>query len=363
MVKILDATLREGEQTPKVKFSFWQKLEIAKLLDKLGVDFIEIGNPSISEKDKKELKKLAKSKFKAKLLCHCRAKIEDIENALETDVKWAGLFAGVNQLSLKYKFKKSKKKVLEMIIQAISFAKNKGLKVRFTIEDSSRTNWLDLKKTIEIAEKAGADRISLADTVGILTPFKTYRLIKKVKKVTELPINIHCHNDLGMAVANSLTAFEAGADLIDVSVNGLGERNGIASLSPTLTALKLIYQQKNKWDFKVLPKLSKMVAEYSGLLVTPKEPIDGFYSFCHKAGLHTSAVLKSPKTYQFIPPELFGLKTKLFIDELTSQETFRYFLEKVKKMKISEKEFLTLYQKLKQGKLKKSQGFFEIRNK
>lgn len=359
MIQLLDSTLREGEQTPGVKFSYSQKLEIAQLLDDFGVDFIEIGNPSISERDKNDLKKLAEEKFKAELLCHSRAVKNDIDNVIETGAEWIGIFAGVNELSLKHKFNKSREEVFGIIEGAIKYAKRSGLKVRFTPEDSSRTDWRDLSEAIRLAEKAGADRVSIADTVGMLTPTKTVDLVKKVKTIISLPINVHFHNDFGMAVANSLAAYEAGADLIDVSVNGLGERSGIASLSNVAVALKTLYGVKKEWMLKLLKGLSEKVAEYSGISLCDQAPIDGKHSFVHAAGLHTTALLKNKETYQVISPEILGRKAKIYIGELTSRKVFRWFLKK-QGMPISETEFERLYRKLKKGELKEYHGVVEI---
>lgn len=359
MIKILDSTLREGEQTPGVKFSYPQKLKIAKMLDNFGIDFIEIGNPSISLKDKNDLKRLAGNKFRAELLCHARAGIGDTNNVIEAGTKWIGIFAGVNEYSLKYKFNKNRKEVLKIIADAIKYAKSKGLKVRFTPEDTTRTDWKDLEEVIGLAEDSGADRISIADTVGMFTPAKVVDLLKRINQITTLPINVHFHNDLGLAAANSLAAYEAGADLIDVSVNGLGERNGIAALSNIVMALKTIYKVENQWNLKLLKELSEKVAQYSGIPISVRAPIDGEYSFIHTAGLHTAALLKNKETYQIISPELIGRKTKICIGELTSKEVFRWFLDQ-KGIRVSENEFENLYKKLKEGNLKNFHGTFEI---
>lgn len=357
-IKIQDATLREGEQTPNVKFSYRQKLAIAKMLDKLGVNFIEIGNPSISEKDKSNLKKLASNKFKADLICHSRALTKDIDNVIYTKVKWIKLFIGINDLSIKYKYGKSRQDVFKILSTAIKYAKNKGLRVILTLEDSTRTEWKDLKKMIKIADAGGVDRISVADTVGVLTPLKTHLLIRKIKKITKTPINIHCHNDFGMAVANSLVAAESGAETIDTCINGLGERRGIPCLSEIILSLKLIYQVKNKWDLKILEPLSKLTSKYSQIPITPF-PIENSL-FTHTAGLHTSAVLKNPKVYQNFSAKLMNQRNTIIINEMSGIDVFRYYIYTTKKLKITEKEFISLFKKLKDGRLKKLHGSFRL---
>lgn len=357
-IKIQDATLREGEQTPNVKLTYKQKLSTAKMLDQLGVDFIEIGNPSISNKDKHDLRKIAKNKFKANLICHSRALKKDIDNVIYTKTKWIKLFMGINEFSIKYKYGKKRQETLKILYEAIKYAKDKKLKVTLTLEDSTRTKWKDLRAMIKTADSAGVDRLSVADTVGVLTPIQTHILIKKIKRITQTPLNIHCHNDFGMAVANSLVAAEAGVEIIDTCINGLGERRGISCLSEIILSLKIIYGSKNKWDLKILEKLSQKISKYSGVPIAPF-PIETSL-FTHTGGLHASAVLKNPEVYQKSSAKILGMKSTIIINEMSSIDVFYHYIYKIKKLKITDEKFNQLFKKLKNGQLKKFHGNFKI---
>lgn len=351
MIQILDSTLREGEQTPGVKFNYQQKLRVAKLLDSFGVDFIEIGNPSISKTDFKDIQRLAKQPFvKSQLICHARATKQDIELVKATGVEWVGIFTSINELGLKYKLNnRSRAEVLTMVKDALTCAKSCGLKIRFTIEDASRTEWADIKQVIQIATANGADRISLADTVGILTPTKTHALITKVKSITTVPLHFHGHNDFGLAVANALAAYEAGVDLIDVSVSALGERTGIASLEQVTFALCDLYGvPENSWNFKVLDGLVNMVGAVAALPISPRTPITGSHAYIHDAGLHTRAMLQHPSTYESVSPDRLGRRRKIFIDTMVSKEAFKFYLEK-SNITLSDQEMEASYEKVKNG--------------
>src|SRR5581483_7579730 len=172
------------------------------------------------------------------------------------------------------------------------------LKVRYTPEDTVRSPWDNVVRAAKAAVAAGADRISVADTTGVMTPLKMYDFFQRLRQEVAVPIHVHCHNDLGMAVANSLSAYEGGAHLIDVTVNGLGERTGIAPLAETTVALKLRYGVDAPWKLDMLPQLSQTVAEFSGIAVGHQQPIVGHNAFRHNAGLHVAAVFVNPDPYE-----------------------------------------------------------------
>lgn len=330
MIEILDTTLREGEQTPGVTFSVEEKLTIANLLDEFGVNIIEAGHPKVSDDVFKSVKLIANQDYKAEILAHCRAKKEDIDAAISCDVDWIGIFYCVSERRLKEHFKSDLEKAIDLITNAIEYAKDHGLKIRYTPEDATRTEYESLIKASKAAIDAGADRISIADTVGAITPIKMYNLIKKLKADLSVKINIHCHNDLGLATANSLAAFEAGATLIDVTVNGIGERVGITSLSEICLALNCFYQVKNNWKLDKLTQISQIVSEYSGINIPPNTPIVGENAFIHKAGLHVSAVLNNPTHYEIFPAELVGQKRNFVLDKMAGVHTVKQKLEEMK---------------------------------
>lgn len=346
MIEILDTTLREGEQTPNVFFKTYQKIEIAKLLDSFGVDFIEIGHPIVSDKIMLDCKKIAQLNLKARILAHARASEKDIDAVIESGASWIGIFLGVNHISLKYKYNISKSEAFKKIRDVVSYAKNKNLKIRFTIEDATRTDIKDIIQAGLIAQKAGADRLSLADTVGIATPTKIFNLVKSVKKSIKIPLHIHCHNDFGLAVANSFAAHEAGVQVIDCTVNGLGERVGIAALEKVATGLKILYGVKKDWNLALLSKISKKVVKYSGIPISPKMPIVGETVFTHKAGLHEAAMLKNTTSYEPFSPELVGRKRKIIVGPMSGKSVIKEKLKELK-METDDKKIEKIIKKLK----------------
>ena len=239
-------------------------------------------------------------------------------------------FFGTSDISLKYKFGINRKAALSRIKYAVNYAKDNNLKIRFTAEDATRTELSFLIEVAQIAEEAGADRFSIADTVGVLTPDKTSLLVKEIKNAISLPIHIHCHNDLGMATANSIMALQSGAKVADVSINGLGERSGIASLAEVAMILKLHFDVVNAWDLSALIRLSEKLALISGIPNRLNQPIVGKYAFTHKAGLHTKAVIKDPNSYEGYPPEIINQKREILIDKFTGKDAVADRLNKLK---------------------------------
>ncbi len=329
MVEILDSTLREGEQTAGVSFNSDERIKIATALSKFGVDIIEVGNPGVSEDIKNSIKEVSNLGLKTPLLCHSLATKENIDLVAQMNTEWIGLFWGTSDISLKYKFNMPRAKALEKITEVIEYASNYGLKIRFTAEDASRTDINFLTKVYNTAKAAGATRGSIADTVGNLTPRKTSELVSGLVKSTKLPLHIHCHNDLGLATANAIAAYEAGITLIDVTVNGLGERAGITTLDELAVSLKKIYNVKNGWKIEMLPELSAMVERYSGIFNANHKPIVGKNVFSHKAGVHTSAVLKNPLTYEFLRPEEFGRERAILVDKFAGTAAVKHFTSKL----------------------------------
>lgn len=329
MVEILDSTLREGEQTPGVTFSVDEKLTIASLLDEFGVDVIEAGHPRVSKDIFRGVKEISNQGYKAEILAHCRAMKEDIDVARSCDVDWVGIFFCVSNRRLEQQFRSKLDKAINLITDAIEYAKDQGLQVRYTPEDTVRTEYTSLIKVSKAAIEAGADRISIADTVGAMIPIKMHDLVKKLKSDLKVKLNVHCHNDLGLATANSLAAYEAGVTMIDVSVNGMGERVGITSLSELCLALYCIYETKNNWKLGMLPELSQKVSEFSGMNISPNTPIVGKNAFLHNAGLHVAAVINNPKHYEVFPAELVGRKRNFVLDKMAGIQTIKQKLEQM----------------------------------
>ncbi|MCK5905503.1 MAG: 2-isopropylmalate synthase [Gammaproteobacteria bacterium] len=316
-IEILDSTLREGEQTPGVSFTVGQKIALAKRLDTFGVDFIELGHPAVSPDVYEAVEALNDLDLNAKKMAHGRASKSDINDVTAIGVGWMGVFFGISPLSLKHKFNVTKSEALIRIETAVKYGKDKGLKLRFTAEDASRTDLDFLIQVGQLVQKSGCDRFSLADTVGCLTPTQTKKLVSRIVSELDIPVHVHCHNDFGMATANALSALESGAQCVDVAVNGLGERCGLPPLAEVVTALTNIYKINGNWDLGLIPELTDMVASFSKLDSNANQPIIGKNAFTHKAGLHVKAVVKEPKSYEAISPESLHRKRHFVIDKFT----------------------------------------------
>lgn len=326
-MKILDTTLREGEQTPYVNFIVQEKVEIAKLLDKIGVDMIEAGDPSVSPSVYEAIKQIASLNLNAEILAHSLAIKKNILRAKECGVDRVVVLYPTSDIHLQTKVNKTKEEALEIIKEHVEYAVSLGLKVRYTPEDATRTDYDFLVKACNTAISAGADRISVADTSGIISPDDFSERIRKLKKdLLECELDVHCHNDLGLALANSLAAVNAGATCIHVTVNGMGERSGIPDIAETILA-DIIINKNNKFDPKYLTELSAYVERASGFFVAPNKPIIGNNAFSHKCGVHTDGVLKNPKTYEAFDPGILGRERKIVIDKYTGKSAVKSMLD------------------------------------
>ncbi len=325
---ILDTTLREGEQTPGVNFSVDEKLEIARKLSEIGVDMIEAGDPNVSKDLYEAVKKIAHDGLSSEILAHCRAVKKDIDRSIDCNVDRIAIFFGTSKTHLTYKLKKQEDEAVRIIIDAIEYARSNGFKVRFTAEDATRTDYSFLVKICKAAVESGADRVSIPDTVGVMKPPQIRKLFSDLGKEIKVDLDTHCHNDLGMATANSLASFEGGATALHATVNGLGERSGITPLSELAVALKVIYDI-DTINLAELPSLSLMVEKFSGIFLSSNTPIVGENAFVHKAGVHVAGVLENPMTYEGFPPDLIGRHRDIMIDKYTGAHAVESRLEKL----------------------------------
>lgn len=328
-VKLLDSTLREGEQTPGVDLSLAQKLDIARRLDAFGIEYVEAGHPAVSPEIARGVREIAHDGLSAQIVAHSRAMKSDIDQVLATDADWVGIFFSVADKRLEEQFRKNIDQAISLIQDCVSYAKAHGLKVRYTPEDTVRSDLAKVIRVAQAASEAGADRIGVADTTGAMTPTAMRGFVAALRAAIDprTAIGVHCHNDLGMAVANSFAAVEAGAEVVDVTVNGLGERTGIAPLAEMAVALKLHARAPNPWRLEQLPALSRAVEEASGIPVWRQAPIVGANAFTHNAGLHVAAVLMDPSHYESIPAELVGRTRRLVVDKMAGRPTVKYRLE------------------------------------
>lgn len=325
-ISILDSTLREGEQSPGIYFTLRQRIQLAWMLDYFGVNAIEI-SPIISNEHEESCKKILKAGLNATIVLHNRALKEDIDISLRCNADYIAMYHSVSDIHLKYKLRTTREKTLERSIEAIEYAKSHGLKLRFTMEDASRADPEFLKVMCEQASKLKVDRISIPDTLGVLRPSGMYNLIKLVRQWIKTPIDLHCHNDLGLALANSLAGLEAGASQIHTTINGIGERVGITSLAEIILTLKLLYKTGIKVKLDMLKELSDNLEEYTNIKTSISQPIVGENAYKHKAGTHVSAVIRNSAAYEIIPPNVVGNQRRIIFGGLSGKNGAAYLLK------------------------------------
>jgi len=332
-----DSTLREGEQTPGVVFGIEDKLKIAKKLDEVGIQQIESGFPAASEKQRKCIEALVKMNLDAQISAFARAKHEDIDVVADTGADGAVVSFSVSHHHRKHKFHDmSQEEYLKKLADSISYAESYGLFVIYSAEDTTRENDLHfLKKAFKTSEEAGADRVRIVDTLGCISPRGMGYLVGEAKKVIDIPIEVHCHNDMGLALANSIAAVEAGASTVSTCVNGLGERAGIAATEEVVLALHTLFGM-SQFELSWLTELSKLVQDITGIKAPPHKPITGDNALTHSSGIHQQGVFMNPVTYEFYPPELVGQKRKIYLDELCGRHGIIYVAENELGMNISE---------------------------
>ncbi|MCG2909200.1 MAG: isopropylmalate synthase [Sulfolobaceae archaeon] len=307
-VRIFDTTLRDGEQAPGIDLTVEQKVKIARQLARLGVDVIEAGFPAASEGEFIATKKILEEVGdQVEVIGLSRANKQDIDRTIDTGLSSIHVFIATSDIHLKYKLKMTREEVLERIYESVRYAKDHGLIVEYSPEDATRTDEEFLLKAVKTAIEAGADRINIPDTVGVMHPFKFYDLISKVVKVTEGKIvSVHCHNDFGLATANSIAGVMAGARQVHVTVNGIGERAGNASLEEVVMALKKLLGYEVNVKTYLLYETSRLVAELTGVPVPYFKAIVGENAFGHESGIHVHGVIENPLTYEPISPEEVG---------------------------------------------------------
>ena len=310
-IRVFDTTLRDGEQTPGISLSPDQKLSIAKKLDELGVDAIEAGFPVISQGELQAVKMITSEGLSCEIAGLARTNKKDIDAAVEGGLDYIHTFIATSDIHLEHKLKLSREQALEKAIEAVEYGKSRGLKVEFSAEDATRTDREFLKKVFSEVAKAGADRVDIPDTVGYSTPEYMAEITRDAVEATKLPVSVHCHNDFGLAVANALSGIRAGAQCAHVTINGIGERAGNASLEEFVMALKCLqYDQTYETGIKseLIYDTSRFVSRIVGIQVQPNKAIVGDNAFGHESGIHTHGVLSNPLTYEPISPELVGRK-------------------------------------------------------
>lgn len=325
-VRIFDTTLRDGEQAPGVSLTPEQKLELAIQLDRLRVDAIEAGFPIASEGERKAVKMIAEAGLKCEICALARAAKEDIDAAMSCNPNSIHVFFSTSDVHLKI-LRVSREEVLERVSDAVSYVKDHGFICEFSPMDATRTELDFLKQVCKTVEEAGADRIDIPDTVGIMTPQSMYELISEIKKVVRIPISVHCHNDFGLAVANTLAGIEAGAAQAHVTVNGIGERAGNAALEEVVLALHLLYGKKTNIDTSKIYATSQMVKRLTGISLQPHKPVVGDNAFAHESGIHVKGVVIDPTTFEPFKPELVGRVRKIVAGKHAGRHGIKTILE------------------------------------
>ena len=308
---IIESTLREGEQFVGANFTSDDKLRIADALDEFGVEYIELTSPSASPQSFDDVCTIAKRGLKAKVLTHIRCHIEDAKKALDTGAQGVDLVIGTSSFLREFSHGMAMGQVIERAVEVLTWlrAQAPDLELRFSTEDSFRSEESDLYRIYLAVDQVGVDRFGIADTVGVATPQRVHQLVSGLRRLVKAGIEFHGHNDSGCAIANSFSALEAGATHIDTSILGIGERNGITPLGGLVARMYATNRDlvKKKYKLKKLRKLDEMIANMVGIGIPFNNYITGVTAFTHKAGVHAKAILNQPETYEILNPKDFGM--------------------------------------------------------
>jgi len=328
-ISVFDTTLRDGEQTPGVSFPLSYKIQIAKQLDKLGVDYIEAGFPAVSKGEFEAVKRIVNLGLNSKICGLARIVREDIDAALDSDAHLIHIFISTSKIQIDHTIKKSREEIIEMAVEAVEYIKEHGRECMFSAMDATRTELDYLKKIYKAVEEAGVDIINVPDTVGVATPFKFHELIGQLREHLSVPIDVHCHNDFGLAVANTYVAVLAGANQVQVTVNGIGERAGNANLAEVVMILESIEGIKTGIKTEYLVETSKLVERFSGLKLPPNTPIVGENAFSHESGIHAHGVIKEASTFEpgLITPEMVGHRRRIVLGKHAGRHQIKKILE------------------------------------
>ncbi len=312
-ISIVDTTLRDGEQTAGVVFANHEKIALAEMLSDLGINQLEVGIPAMGGDEKEVIKSICNRNLKPSIMAWNRAVISDIENSIDCGVDAVAISVSVSDIHIQHKLKTSREWVLENMVKSVEFAKQHGLYVSVNGEDASRADFDFLVQFIELAKEAGANRFRYCDTVGVMEPFAIKDIISRLYNKTKFDIEMHTHNDFGMATANAIAGVIGGANHIGVTVNGLGERAGNAALEEVLMALKYVYKYEVNVDTTKFKDISEYVSNASGRELPKWKAIVGDNMFKHESGIHADGALKNPNNYEAFDPKEVGLERQIVI--------------------------------------------------
>jgi len=316
---------------PGVELSFEDKVEIAKALEEVGVDVIEAGFPASSKIDFDSVRAISSEVYKAKVAALARAEARDVDEAASAGAHVIHVFIATSKIHLEHKLKMKEEQVLERVASSVERARSYGAEVLVSAEDATRTDESFLVEFYKTAVEAGSRYINIPDTVGVATPWRMMELVRTV--LSSLPagveVDVHCHNDFGMAVANTLAAVEAGATGVQVTVNGFGERAGNAALEEVVAALHFLMGRQTGVKLEKLTELSALVAEKFGVKLQPNKPVVGANAFAHESGIHVHGVLSHPMTYEPIPPEAVGNRRRIVLGRHSGRHAVAWALEQL----------------------------------
>lgn len=355
-IKIFDTTLRDGQQASGANLSILEKIKIAKFLDKLNVDVIEAGFPISSKKEFQSVKKISSILKNSQICSLARHNQKDIDLCIEamkgSKNKRLHLFIATSKLHMKYKLNLNKSQVLDLIENTMRYARNKIDDIEWSCEDGTRSDPNFIIQCFQLAVKYGARTINIADTVGYTTPAEMFKLVKKVsnsvKGIERCNLSVHCHNDLGMATSNTLQAVMAGANQVECTINGLGERAGNAPLEEVVMALetrKDFFKKNTRINTKLLKKSSELVSKLSSFKVSKNKPIVGKNAFAHESGIHQHGVINKRETYEIIDPKQVGHSTQINIGAQSGIKGIKYKLKSynLEYKKIDLKKFIKFF--------------------
>jgi len=339
-IEVWDETLRDGEQMPGVHFSPDEKLRIATRLSDVGVPLLNAGIPVVSDEEARAVRLVAGAGLRAKVLAAARTVPADVDAVAKSGATHIAIFVAASNVHLRYKLKMSQDDVLKASVATVRQAKDAGLHVAFVTEDTVRAPFDFVERLYGAVQEAGADRLVVADTVGIMTPltFRWY-LTEFVRRVEPKDLSVHCHNDFGLATANTLTALECGARAPHVCVNGLGERAGNASLEEVVLAVESLYGVSTGIRTEGLFELSRLVEEISGVPVAANKALVGYNAFSHEAGIHTHGMLAHTLTYEPLQPTVVGRRRQMILGKHTGKAAL---VEKLKERGLTASDALLL---------------------
>ncbi|MHB0875293.1 MAG: homocitrate synthase family protein [Anaerolineae bacterium] len=323
-IRLVDTTLRDGEQTAGVVFARHEKVRIATLLDEIGVPALEAGYPTLGDQEQECIRSIVDAGLSLDISAFARARIEDIEAAARCRVPTVLLSISTSDIHLQRQFHQPRQWVIDSMSEAAKRATELGIRFTVSAEDASRTDMEFLKQYYLAGVDAGAERIRYCDTLGVEQPFSVLSRIREIKAAVPRPLELHMHNDFGMATANVVSGLRAGADGVAVSVGGLGERTGNSSLEEVVMSLKYLYDVDLGIDTKRFREIAEYVAAASARAIPVWKTIVGTNVFAHESGIHVDGVLKNPKNYEVFSPEEVGLQRQLVVGKHSGSHTIFY---------------------------------------